>query len=241
MPQLQLPMFPAGVTEINSQIAVQKEAGRGFYLHGHLPVFQHEEQDVRSFRMFTSQMIAGGTVKPKEIVKTFGVPMVTVKRYVKVYRDHGSKGFYASQPRHSSVYQRPTSGLCTPDCNLNGPHRGQGFTERTAQQPRNGAGRLTQPRRRREDTGRDPRAYQEDLRNRTGQNPGSDALQTCQQGHNVLQDRRRPLRITRAQGNHGRGTDANHSGRIADNRESKRGLVLRPLLLWLLSSLPMWH
>src|ERR1035437_7136417 len=87
MPQLQLPMFPAGVTEINSQIAVQKEAGRGFYLHAHLPVFQHEEQDVRSFRMFTSQMIAGGTVK----------------RYVKVYRDHGSKGFYASQPRHSSA------------------------------------------------------------------------------------------------------------------------------------------
>ena len=103
MPQLQLPMFPAGVTEINSQIAVQKEAGKVFYLHGHLPVFQHQEQDVRSFRMFTSQMIVGGTAKPKEIAKTFGVPMVTVKRYVKVYRDHGSKGFYASQPRHSSA------------------------------------------------------------------------------------------------------------------------------------------
>ncbi len=103
MPQLQLPMFPAGVTEINSQIAVQKEAGRVFYLHGHMPVFQHEEQDVRSFRMFTSQMIVGGTVKPKEIVKAFGVPMVTVKRYVKVYRDHGSKGFYAPRPRHSSA------------------------------------------------------------------------------------------------------------------------------------------
>ena len=83
MPQLQLPMFPAGVPEINSQIAVQKEAGRVFYLHGHLPVFQHQEQGVRSFRMCASQMIAGGTVKPKEIVKTFGVPMVTVKRYVK--------------------------------------------------------------------------------------------------------------------------------------------------------------
>src|ERR1019366_3943847 len=103
MPQLQLPIFPAGVTEINSQIAVQKEAGRGFYLHGHLPVFQHQEQDVRSFRMFTSQMIAGGTVKPQEIVRTFGVPMVTVKRYVKLYRDRGAKGFYALQPRHSSA------------------------------------------------------------------------------------------------------------------------------------------
>jgi hypothetical protein len=83
--------------------------------------------------------------------------------------------------------------------------------------------------------------YQEDLRNRTRQNHGSDALQTCQQGHNVLQDRRRPLRITRTPGNHGRCTDADHSGRIADNRDSKRGLVLRPLLLWLLSSRPWRH
>jgi hypothetical protein len=103
MPQLQLPIFPSGVTEINSRIAVQKEAGQVCYIHGHLPVFQHEEQDVRSFRMFTSQMIVSGTVKPKEIVKTFGVPMITVKRYVKVYRDHGCKGFYDSQPRHSSA------------------------------------------------------------------------------------------------------------------------------------------
>jgi hypothetical protein len=92
MPQLQLPIFPAGVTEINSRVAVQAEAGRVFYLHGHLPVFQHEEQDVQTFRMFTSQMIEGGTVKPKEIVKTFGVPMITVKRYMKLYREHWVQG-----------------------------------------------------------------------------------------------------------------------------------------------------
>jgi transposase len=103
MPQLQLPIFPAGVTEINSRIAVQKEAGQVLYLHGHLPVFQHEEQDVQSFRMFTSQMIAGGTVKPKQIVQTFGVPMVTVKRYVKLYRARGAKGFYEPRPRHCSA------------------------------------------------------------------------------------------------------------------------------------------
>jgi transposase len=53
--------------------------------------------------MFTSQMIEGGTVKPKEIVKTFGVPMITVKRYMKLYREHGSKGFYQAKPRHSSA------------------------------------------------------------------------------------------------------------------------------------------
>ena len=103
MPQLQLPMFPAGVTEINRLIAVQTEAGQVWYFHGQMPVFQHAEQDVQSFRMFTSQMIVSGTVKQQEIVKAFGVPLVTVKRYVKVYRERGSKGFYESKTRHSSA------------------------------------------------------------------------------------------------------------------------------------------
>ena len=53
--------------------------------------------------MFTSQMIVTGTVKPKEIVETFGVPIVTVKRYMKVYREHGAKGFYETKSRHSSA------------------------------------------------------------------------------------------------------------------------------------------
>ena len=64
MPQRQLPIFPAGVTEINSRIAIQKQEGQVWYIHGHLPVFHHAEVDVGSFRMFTSQMIVNGTVKP---------------------------------------------------------------------------------------------------------------------------------------------------------------------------------
>jgi hypothetical protein len=38
MPQLQLPFFPAGVTEINNHIAVEKREGTVYYVHGHLPV-----------------------------------------------------------------------------------------------------------------------------------------------------------------------------------------------------------
>jgi hypothetical protein len=103
MPQRQLPIFPAGVTEINGQIAVEKNAGTVYYIYGQLPVFHHPEDDVQGFRMFTSQMIINGTVKPKEIVQTFGVPMITVKRYVKVFRERGAQGFYVAQPRHSSA------------------------------------------------------------------------------------------------------------------------------------------
>jgi len=100
---MQLPIFPAGVTEINSRVAVETKDGQVCYVYGHLPVFQHEEADVRSFRMFTSQMIVTGSVKMREIVETFGVPLVTVKRYTKVYRQHGAKGFYESKRRHSSA------------------------------------------------------------------------------------------------------------------------------------------
>jgi hypothetical protein len=103
MPQMQLPIFPAGFTEINSRVGVETKNGQVCYVYGHLPVFQHEDSDVRSFRMFTSQMLVSGSVKPKEIVETFGVPMVTVKRYIKVYREHGATGFYQSKPRHSSA------------------------------------------------------------------------------------------------------------------------------------------
>jgi len=74
-----------------------------YYVHGHLPVFQHAEDDVRGFRMFTSQMIVNGTVKPKEIVQAFGVPLITVKRYVKVFRERGTEGFSVAKPRHSSA------------------------------------------------------------------------------------------------------------------------------------------
>jgi transposase len=100
---MQLPIFPAGVTEINNRVAVEAKDGQVCYVYGHLPVFQHEETDLRSFRMFTSQMIVTGSVKPREIVETFGVSIVTVKRYTKVYRQHGAKGFYETKPRHSSA------------------------------------------------------------------------------------------------------------------------------------------
>lgn len=103
MPQLQLPIFPAGLIEINRHIAVEKRAGVVYYLHGHLPVFHHGEKDVAGFRMFTSQMIVNGTVKAKEIAQAFGVPLVTVKRYVRVMRECGSGGFYVTQARHSSA------------------------------------------------------------------------------------------------------------------------------------------
>ena len=99
MPQLQLPMFPAGATAINKNVAVQSKDGKVVYFHGHLPVFQHEENSLKSFRYFTSHMIDAGTIRAADVARTFGVPLATVKRYLKQYRDQGTEEFFQRKPR----------------------------------------------------------------------------------------------------------------------------------------------
>lgn len=94
MPQLQLPIFPAGSKCITNEIAVECKDKRVVYVYGSLPMFQHDEGDLRSFRLFTSHLINNGSARQADIVNTFGVPLATVKRYLKLLRDHGSGAFF---------------------------------------------------------------------------------------------------------------------------------------------------
>jgi transposase-like protein len=102
MPQLQLPIFPDGLTSITEDLAFQREDGKVVYFHGLMPVFQHGERDLKSFRMYTSQLIANGTVRQRDIVRAFGVPLATVKRYMKLHREQGAAGFFRPPRRRSA-------------------------------------------------------------------------------------------------------------------------------------------
>jgi transposase-like protein len=107
MPQLQLPIFPNGLTSITEDLAFQREEGRVVYFHGLMSVFQHDEKDLKSFRMFTSQLIANGTVRQRDVVRAFGVPLATVKRYMKLHREHGAAGFFRPPRRRSASVLTP--------------------------------------------------------------------------------------------------------------------------------------
>jgi DNA invertase Pin-like site-specific DNA recombinase len=107
MPQLQLPVFAEGLTSITEDLAFQREGGKVVYFHGLLPVFQHDERDIKSFRMFTSQLIANETVRQRDIVRAFGVPLATVKRYMKVHREQGAAGFFREPRRRSANVLKP--------------------------------------------------------------------------------------------------------------------------------------
>src|SRR5271169_792774 len=99
MPQVQLPIFPAGSVEINRDLACRTEEERVVYYNGHLPVFMHAKNDLASFRLFTSQLIIQGSATQGEIAKAFGVPLVAIKRATKLYRQRGSAGFFVPKRR----------------------------------------------------------------------------------------------------------------------------------------------
>lgn len=103
MPQLQLPIFPAGTTPITTELAFDCQGGKVTYLNGHLPVFQHAQEDLAAFRLFTSQLLVNGTVSQAEIARAFHVPAKTVKRYVKRLREGSSKSFFETPRRRSAA------------------------------------------------------------------------------------------------------------------------------------------
>jgi hypothetical protein len=99
MPQVQLPIFPAGSVEINRDLACRTEEDRVVYYNGHLPVFTHAKNDLASFRLFTSQLILQGSATQGDVAKAFGVPLVAIKRATKLYRQRGSAGFFVPKKR----------------------------------------------------------------------------------------------------------------------------------------------
>jgi transposase-like protein len=100
---LQLPIFPAGTTPITAELAFDCQEGKVTYLNGHLPVFQHAQEDLAAFRLFTSQLVVNGTVSQAEIARAFHVPPKTVKRYVKRLREGSSKSFFDTLRRRSAA------------------------------------------------------------------------------------------------------------------------------------------
>lgn len=98
VPQVQLPIFPAHCTEITSELAFQQRDGRVCYFNGHLPVFIHDVADLASFRLYTSQLIANGSATQAQVARAFGVPLITVKRYSKKFREMGPQGFFRPVP-----------------------------------------------------------------------------------------------------------------------------------------------
>lgn len=86
-----------GATEINNQVCVWRDGDRWTYFLGAHPIYSHEANDRRMFRMITSQMIDSGACRLVDIVKTFGVSKSSVVRSLKKLRTEGPEGFFKAR------------------------------------------------------------------------------------------------------------------------------------------------
>lgn len=108
MPQLQLPIFPEGMTMINDNLGVRTRDGIVTYIYGSLPIFSHAVDDLKTFRMITSQLYVNGSDKQADICRAFGVKgRNSVKRIVKLYREKGAAGFFEPPRRRGLAILTP--------------------------------------------------------------------------------------------------------------------------------------
>ena len=126
MPQMLLPIFPSDLTLINAKIGFQKKDGRVYYFNGTMPLFSHHEKDLPSFRFITAQLVVLGNATQAEIVRSFGISTISMKRYVKRYRQSGPAGFFEKPRRrgpgdHRRPHPPPTRHQ-TPHGDLRDPH-----------------------------------------------------------------------------------------------------------------------
>ena len=97
MPQALLPLIPDGATTINGRISVTQENQQWTYFCGVAPVFQHAQDERRSFRMFTAQLVCQGACRQIDVIRAFGVSANSVRRSVEKYRQEGAAGFYSTR------------------------------------------------------------------------------------------------------------------------------------------------
>ncbi|WP_428354460.1 hypothetical protein [Methyloprofundus sp.] len=84
MQQLMLPIIPQGTTIINGQVSVDNRNDEWFYFLGGIPIYSHQADNKRLFRLHTSQLINTGSCRSIDIITTFGVSKSSVKYLRKI-------------------------------------------------------------------------------------------------------------------------------------------------------------
>ena len=94
-----LPLIPYGATYISHNLSIINENERWTYFHGGLPVFSHDYNDKRAFRLITSSFILEGVCRNIDIENAFGVSKSSVIRSCNKLRNEGPDAFYKPKSR----------------------------------------------------------------------------------------------------------------------------------------------
>ena len=98
MQQLMLPIIPQGTTIINGQVSVDNRNDEWFYFLGGIPIYSHQADNKKLFRLHTSQLINAGSCRSIDIITTFGVSKSSVMRSLRQLREKGADSFFEPRP-----------------------------------------------------------------------------------------------------------------------------------------------
>jgi hypothetical protein len=100
--QLQLPIFSTEAKMISEVVGYWNKEGIIQYIINGLPVYAHAEDDLSSFRFFTSNLINQGLCKKIEVHRAFNVSEDSVIRYYKKFEEEGADGFFGKETKRKS-------------------------------------------------------------------------------------------------------------------------------------------
>ena len=77
-------------------MSVVRQDGKVIYLVGTQGLFCHDENDHRSFRLYTAQLIDQDACRQIDVARAFGVTKSSLARALKTLRAGGAEAFYTN-------------------------------------------------------------------------------------------------------------------------------------------------
>jgi len=94
---MELPIFPAGVVQVNGRLAIQKKEGMVYYFNYQNPIHVHKEEDRNAFRYISANLVVSGICKIHELSKVLGIKRRNLERYCMHLKKEGMQYFFASK------------------------------------------------------------------------------------------------------------------------------------------------
>src|SRR5690625_139942 len=97
--QMQLPFFPDNTKLITPTLGFRMDGDMVYYLHNGSPIFCHDQKDLRRYRYILGNLVEMRLCSAGELSKALGVPIRSVQRYAKTFRDKGADWYFHDKPK----------------------------------------------------------------------------------------------------------------------------------------------
>ena len=94
---MELPIFPAGVVQVNGRSAVEIKEVVVYYFNYQNSIHVYKVEDRNAFRYITANLVVSGICKIDELSRVLGIKRRSLERYCMHLKEEGVQYFFASK------------------------------------------------------------------------------------------------------------------------------------------------